>query len=70
LNRSYCLIMDNDLIPWEPDISRDAMLTALHRLLTDSVHDMNKLREHQDRLRAKIREIQSDVNWTSGTDRA
>ena len=57
--------MDDDLIPWEPDISRDEMLSALHRLLKDSVQDMIKLHEHQVRLRAKILEVQADPNWST-----
>lgn len=58
------------LVPWTPDVTRDEMLTSLHRLLKNATSDIIKLREHQDRLRAKIREIQSDKDWTPGTKRA
>ncbi len=57
--------MDNDLIPWEPDISREEMLTCLQRLLADSVTDIRLLREHQDRIRAELRKVQADPNWST-----
>jgi hypothetical protein len=61
----YGSFMDNDLQPWEPDITRDEMLRMLHSHLADSVQDIIKLRWFQTQLRAKILEIQADPNWTA-----
>ena len=57
--------MDDDLIPWQPDITRDEMLRCLHGHLAESVQEMIKLRKFQDTLRAKIRGIQADPNWSA-----
>jgi hypothetical protein len=55
----------DDLTPWHPDISRDEMLNGLHNLLAEGTKDLIALREHVERLRIKIREIQADPNWTA-----